>query len=198
MTEFETFVLFSSYARILHDMGIINLDDIRAERFRARTRLVLNSFDDLVDMPGPKFVFIHLIIPHEPFAFDAMGNPVLPDETYPRHGYLDQVKFINKAILPKLKQLIEEAHSPPVIILQGDHGSWLPADHSAQMKILNAYHLPGGSGTLYPSISPVNSFRVVFNEYFDANLPLLEDKSYYSAPFRRYEFTHVPNTCTGQ
>ena len=198
ITEFETLLMLSTYLRILDDMEIIDFDDISAERFRTRTRLVLDSFDDLVNIPGPKFVFIHLIIPHEPFAFDAMGNPVPPDQTDPRYGYSDQVKFINRAILPKLEKLIEESPSSPVIILQGDHGSWITPDHAAQLKILNAYYLPNGSEALYPSISPVNSFRVVFNEYFDASFPLLEDKSYHSTRYKMFEFTPEPNTCPQQ
>jgi hypothetical protein len=198
MTEFETLLIFSTYLRILDDMEIVNFDDIHAERFRTRTRLVLDSFDDLVSMPGPKFVFIHLIIPHAPFAFDAMGNPIPPDKADPKYGYSDQVQFISRAIFPKLKILVEASSSPPVIILQGDHGPFIPPNHAAQLKILNAYYLPNGSEALYPSISPVNSFRVVFNEYFDADFPLLEDKSYYSRPFRRFEFMPMPNTCPRQ
>jgi hypothetical protein len=195
VTEFETLLMFSSYLRVLDDLEVVNLDNFSAERYRTRTRLVLNSFDDLVHMPGPKFVFIHLIIPHAPFAFDAAGNPVPPDKAHHKFGYLEQLKFISKAILPRVEKLIEDSPSPPVIILQGDHGPYMPPNYAAQLKILNAYYLPGGSEALYPSISPVNTFRVVFNEYFEAGLPLLEDKSYYSRPDKRFEFMPMPNTC---
>jgi hypothetical protein len=195
ITEFETLLMSSTYLRVLDDMKIVDFEDINAERFRTRTRLALNSFDQLVSMPGPKFVFMHLIIPHAPFAFDADGNAVPPDELGLQDGYLNQVKFISKAILPKLKELIEKSPSPPVIIVQGDHGPYMPLNYAAQMKILNAYYLPKGSEALYPSISPVNSFRVVFNAYFDAGLPLLEDKSYYSRPNQRFEFMPIPNSC---
>jgi hypothetical protein len=38
--------------------------------------------------------------------------------------------------------------------------------------------LPGDHGRpLYPEISPVNSFRVVFNEYLGTSLPLLPDRT---------------------
>jgi hypothetical protein len=195
ITEFETLLMFSTYLRILDDTEIVNFDDISGERFRTRLRLVLDSFDDVVKIPGPKFVFIHLIIPHAPFVFDAMGNPIPPDKSDPKYGYSDQVKFINKAILPKLQQLVEESESPPVIILHGDHGAWMPEDYPEQLKILNAYYLPKGSEALYPSISPVNTFRVVFNAYFGADFPLLEDKSYFSHHYERFEFIPVPNTC---
>ena len=195
ITEFETLLMASTYLRILDDMDIINFDDISAERYRTRTRLILSSFNELIEIPGPKFVFIHLIIPHHPFAFDEMGNPVPPDKADPKYGYLDQVKFINSSILPRLEQLIEESSSPPVILLQGDHGPWMTSNHASQIRILNAYYLPKGSTELYPSISPVNSFRVIFNAYFDAGLPILEDKSYYSTRFKMFEFTQAPNTC---
>jgi hypothetical protein len=48
--------------------------------------------------------------------------------------------------------------------------------------ILNAYYLPGGEDRwLYPSISPVNSFRVVLNAYFGADLPFLPDATYFTS-----------------
>jgi hypothetical protein len=34
---------------------------------------------------------------------------------------------------------------------------------------------------LYPSISPLNSFRVVLNAYFGADLPLLTDATYFTS-----------------
>jgi hypothetical protein len=41
--------------------------------------------------------------------------------------------------------------------------------------------LPGkGRDDFYPSISPVNTFRVIFNNYFGTNLPLLKDQTYNS------------------
>ncbi len=48
-----------------------------------------------------------------------------------------------------------------------------------KFSILNAYYLPGEkTNLLYPSISPVNSFRVVFNLFFNEEYDLLPDKSY--------------------
>jgi hypothetical protein len=60
--------------------------------------------------------------------------------------------------------------------------------------ILNAYLLPGaGNVLLYPSITPVNSFRVIFNAYFDTGLPLLPDRVFAHQddqhPYRLFEIT---------
>ena len=59
--------------------------------------------------------------------------------------------------------------------------------------ILNAYYLPGGGEQhLYESITPVNTFRVILNHYFDHNLELLPDRSYYSLWQRPFWFVPVP------
>jgi hypothetical protein len=64
---------------------------------------------------------------------------------------------------------------------------------------LNAYYFPDQDyRALYPSITPVNSFRVVFNQYFDADVELLEDKNYYATWLAPYAFRDVSddiNTC---
>jgi hypothetical protein len=63
------------------------------------------------------------------------------------------------------------------------------------MRILNAYYLPGGGDqVLYDSVSPVNTFRLVFNCYFDAGLPIVQDEVYWSPwpAHTDYEFTLLP------
>jgi hypothetical protein len=44
---------------------------------------------------------------------------------------------------------------------------------------------------LYPSISPVNSFRVIFDTYFGAKLGLLADKAYFYT--KSGAFQHTPD-----
>jgi hypothetical protein len=84
-------------------------------------------------------------------------------------------------------------------VIQGDHGpgsrlDWEVPERSdlrERMGILNAYYAPLAERALYPSITPVNSFRVVLNQYFGFDLPLLPDRSYLSswrAPYRFVEY----------
>jgi hypothetical protein len=194
VTAFETMVSYSTFARVMNDFGVVYFNDLFAEDYRERTRLVLNSFDDVLKLPSPKFVFIHIIAPHPPFGLDANGNNINPDSIDPMTGYENQAKFISKAIVPQLQKLINGSANPPVIILQGDHGR-IGSPPKEIMTILNAYYLPGHADQLYPSITPVNSFRVVLNSYFGTNFPLLKDISYYSSPPYNYDFAVVPNTC---
>jgi hypothetical protein len=66
------------------------------------------------------------------------------------------------------------------------------------MKILNAYFLPGeGAAGLYPSITPVNTFRLIFDVYFGADLELLEDVSDHSTADDFFDFTIYPDDRPG-
>ncbi len=194
LNEFDVMFLKLSAARMVDDLGIYNLDEITGARFRERTLLVLDTWDELAALPGPKFVFVHIMASHAPFVFDALGNPLAPDKAG-ETAYADASAFISKALIPRLQQLIRESPNPPVIVLQGDHGPWT-ANNSWRLSILNAYYLPGiDHGLLYPDISPVNTFRVVFNSYFGTDYPLLEDKSYRMELPYLYRFVEEQVAC---
>jgi hypothetical protein len=162
----------------------------------------LQSLDQVPAIPGKKFVYFHILAPHDPFVFDSEGNYVPADQgDLDLEAYAAEVTYINKRIAEIVRNLIANSAQPPVILLQGDHG-W---DPRSRMEILSAYYLPGGGDQLlYPTITPVNSFRVVLNHYFGESYPLLEDQSYYSmgADFpqfgvrsRPYQLELVPSTC---
>ena len=207
MTEFEILVLRTTPLRHLQDLGLVNLEQIDGQRYRERTLLVLNSMDKLAHMPGPKFVFIHLVIPHPPFVFAPDGSPTDPslymDENgiYTQNsyykGYRDQAAYISMQMEKAMETLLSESPNPPVIIVQGDHGPWLQSG-SDEFKILNAYYLPGHNDLLYPSISPVNTFRLILNTYLGASYPLLDDSSYASPVPYVFDLSKVSNPCSGQ
>jgi hypothetical protein len=108
------------------------------------------------------------------------------------YGYTNQVTFVNKQILEIARELIDKSQVPPIIIIQGDHGTGR-FGQDVRMLILNAYYLPGHPEVLYDTISPVNSFRVVLNEYFDQSLPILEDRSYFSGYNNPQNFEFIEN-----
>jgi hypothetical protein len=150
------------------------------------TLFILNHLPDIPAIAGPKFTYAHLFVPHTPFVFGPDGE-IMTDpgfysasqgkavnDEYEKQGYLNQIQFIDKAIAPVLNTLISKSKKPPIIVLLGDHGL---QDNDRDTDLL-AYYLPNGSGKLYPSISPVNSFRLIFDEYFGANYPLLPDLTY--------------------
>jgi hypothetical protein len=179
----------------------------------ART-YAINHPDEIIGKPSPKFSLVHILIPHPPFLFKEDGSAQPLDqislaETYTKEKYIGQIKYIQKHILTFLDALNKDPRKK-VIIVQGDHGPSLqegtdgnPSDSflNERMRILNAYHLPesdldaakaGTEGrTIYDGITPVNSFRVVLNKYFDAKLPMLEDKCYFSPTATPFAFDDV-------
>ncbi len=169
-----------------------------ASKDRERVLFVLGQlqFNRVPSLQSPKLVYIHLIVPHPPFVFGPNGERVLvPDKD--KTGYRDQVIFINKRIEAIVKDIIAHSDRPPVIVIQGDHGSVQVAPDK-HMAILNAYYLPGADyASLYTAISPVNTFRVIFNQYFGGDYPMLKDISYYSTYQAPYNFTIVPEARPG-
>jgi hypothetical protein len=82
----------------------------------------------------------------------------------------------------------------------GDHGATgVPTLETPQwrMSILNAYYVnEQAKQDLYPTITPVNTFRVIFNHYFGTTYPLLEDLSYQASNMEQFTPENlVPNEC---
>jgi hypothetical protein len=191
INDFEAMLLQSSAAWTLVDLFDMPdrlhkfVPDLNSpkEIFRNRTLYVLDQFriDRVPAIQGPKFVYTHLILPHFPYVFGQNGEEV-KEETwdYSIEAYRNQLIYTNKRMLAIVKDLIKNAPRPSIIILQGDHG-FQHDPPNGRVAILNAYYFPeGGKQALYPTISPVNSFRVIFNQYFQGEYELLEDRTYFS------------------
>jgi hypothetical protein len=168
---------------------------------RERTLYVLANLDKVASIKGPKFVFVHLVIPHPPFVFGPTGGPPAPDQEGISRTkqigihYRDQAIYISRQMMEIVPRIIANSVTPPVIVIQGDHGPTVPSDAHDRMKNLNVYYLPGVDAKLYPSITPVNTFRVIFNSYFGQHLELLDDVSLYSIYRRPFNYRVISNNC---
>jgi hypothetical protein len=182
---------------------------------RAHTLYQFDVLPETRHRPGPTFVFAHFLVPHPPYTFDRDGSQPTSEERAARseeEEYVRQLEWTNDRILETIDALLDvDSGEEPVIIIQADEGpfpgryqadqpsfDWLTATEdevARKMGILNAYRLPIGDPAkagLYASITPVNSFRVVFNTVFGASLPLLPDRYYlYPSDMRQYEFVEI-------
>ncbi len=184
---------------------------------RARIRYVFDQLPQIADIAGPTFTFAHVISPHPPFVFDKDGNPriihreyLLGDASHFRdaggtreeyiEGYRGQVQFVNHELEKIIPEILARSSRPPIIIIQGDHGSGSMLDWNSEansnvqerMSNLNAYYFPDQDyQMLYPSITPVNSFRVVLDQYLGEKYPLLPDRVYFSLWDTPYNFDDV-------
>lgn len=182
------------------------------DRIYENTNYKFEQLGQIATSKSPKFIFAHMLMPHHPYIFDADCRKVENDrkvsfETKIREQHL----CTNKKIIKMLDEILKNSKEPPIIILQSDEGpfkldemksdgqgiDWTKVSEDAiemHMKILNAYYLPKQDySKLYQTISPVNSFRLIFSQYFGANLKLLQDRSYFiphlDRPYSYYEIT---------
>ena len=182
---------------------------------RERIEYIIDTLGALPDREGPSFVFAHILAPHPPFVFGEDGGPKNPVRAYNLadgnnfllrdtaenyiNGYREQAEYITARLQGALDKILERSPDA-LIVVQGDHGARSSSgqdgdggiDYWERLSILNAYHLPGGGEEkLYRDITPVNTFRVIFNHYFGTSLELLPDESYYVTLLRPYRLENV-------
>jgi hypothetical protein len=194
-SDFEYMYVRTTVLRLAEEFKAAWLDSLFKNPRKEAYDRILFEFDQLKitpTLPTPKFVFIHIVAPHSPpFIFDANGNFMVSSAVDPALG--NDLLYINKRTLQAVHAIINKSLNPPIIIIQGDHG----LDTEVRNANLIAYYFPnGGAKDLYPTITPVNSFRLVLNTYFGQDLPLLPDVSYYSSYDDKFTFTKVQYPCT--
>jgi hypothetical protein len=135
---------------------------------------------------APKFVYTHLMIPHDPYYYDSKGNIVslekiiMAGKAGPQN-YLEYLQYGNKKILELIDYILENSPTPPVIMILSDHGYRnykVKSDRRYDFMNLNAIYLPDKNYALFnDSITNVNQFRIFFNTLFGQHLPLLKDST---------------------
>jgi len=205
LNDFEMMLLKTSLLRIIYDMPHLipgldkeMLQEAEFYEHYQQVHFILDKLKQLPNEEGPKFVFAHILVPHDPFIFTPDGQFHWAE--YPIDGYVSNVEFINSHIAPVVDEIIKQSRIPPVIIIMSDHGpAGVPGDNDPEMRManLNVFYVSDqAKKDLYETITPVNTFRVIFNNYFGTEYPLLDDRSYYS--YRLDEFTPdkiIPNRC---
>jgi hypothetical protein len=219
VNEFEILLLETTVLRPVIDKYIQGQNVVRSlisqpyQDHRRRILFTLSELPKIADMDGCSFVFAHVLAPHPPFVFGRHGEELVPTrpfrlvdvDYYSRSEYIeryrDQLLFLDTQLESAIDGILQNSDQTPIIILQGDHGPGAYMDYTApltsnmrdRMSILNAYLVPPEVGTrLYPSVTPVNSFRVLFSELLAQSWPLLPDESYFTMnDTRRYDLIRV-------
>ncbi len=156
----------------------------------------LDALDHVSQVPGKKFVYAHLLTIHPPFTFTPTGE-LRMDTADTKEGFAEAVTYTNQRMLTIIKNILSNSNPPPVIILQGDHAHLDKNRKSVDsFKILNAYYLPqNGKSNLYPTITPVNTFRLILSYFFKKNYPLIPDQSIWINPTFPNSTRIAPSTC---
>jgi hypothetical protein len=204
INDFEKLLLDTTGFKLIFDLPFL-IDRTQMNRLaelvnnprdshRARVLYALRKLPNIPDeITGPKFVYAHIIFPHPPFVLDGEGDPLLNSPPNEISAYADQIKYLNERLSKIVNTIIEKSDPKPIIIIQGDHGATidyeeLGIDPTNRLGIINAYFLPVNNSKfdlsttsineiMYPTISPVNTFRVIFDQYFNGDYGLLDDRS---------------------
>lgn len=192
LNSFSITVLRQSMLNAVYERAIHHL-------YRRATVEIFENLQEIAGVPGPTFVFAHIMCPHKPFVFERNGSDLALEQALSESdeavitNYLGQIEHINRELLAVVDQILAIADNDPVIVIQADHGFpyYRGEDRAlyAELKtrILNAFHLPGAAEkSLYSTITPVNSFRVILDEVYGMNIDPLEDAVYlseYDAPW---------------
>jgi hypothetical protein len=190
----------------------------RKKLHRERVRYCFNRIADIATGKGPCFIFCHILVPHPPFLFDEAGEDYNTQETYLladgnhyhtmdeaaqrqyRINYVKQLRFVNMKMLDVIDRILADSAQPPIIIIQSDHGpgsklDWNnPSDEAYKERMSNFCAILGPAElrkSLYPEITPVNIFRIIFRSQFGADFEILPDRAYFSNYDHSFDWTDV-------
>jgi hypothetical protein len=168
---------------------------MRLDWDNAQCQRVASQIEKIKGLGGrdkPTYVFAHFLVPHGPFNFAPDGRCLSLEDALVRgdaQGFIDQVAYANRIIEDVVSHLQADDREPPVILIQSDEGPFPERDYDVAWQdspadelriktgILNAYYFPNGDyASLSDDITPVNSYRVLFNTYFGTDFPLLSDR----------------------
>jgi len=166
-------------------------------------RNTFRAFSLLPTDPRPIFGLAHIISPHGPYVFDSQCRAREHEYARNRDGYVGQLQCVNRLVLETVTELLRRSGIPPIIILQGDHGTAF-LDYSGastasgvnleaageRFSAFGAYFLPGSGATVFgDTVAVVNVLGRVLWTYAGADLPMVSDEQYLSidrAPFDMY------------
>jgi hypothetical protein len=200
--------VFSEFTNVLYNSTVlaaigerydVAILDYRRQWYE-RALFQFRQLPRIAKMPEPTYTFAHILVNHEPFVFHTDGtyqSAAEEEKKTKAQVYRESIEYAGKKTLDVIDELLSgPPETDPIIVLQSDEGpgpkrwrpsvpghyDWTKAPQQVleeKFRILNAYYLPGLEDPgLYQTIGPANSFRLVFNKYFNAGLPMLPDRSY--------------------
>ncbi len=183
-----------THKSMLHALEVV-YEQINKDYPKKQLEKTLHDFSTTINNKTiqPKFIYLHLLLPHNPYVFNADGSLRSASQynkkadAYSIKSYLNQLQF-STTIVKQVVNIVLSSPQNKLIILEGDHGYRLVpigvdstfyknyVSTKEHFKNLNAYYFYDKNYvSLSDSISPVNSFRVVLNTYFKKDILLLKN-----------------------
>ncbi len=211
--EFSNALLQTTVLRGLSNPHVAPDDPWDWDTMRDNNLYALDVLDEVPSLPGPKYVFAHLVTTHPPYVHNIDGSMTGRDVVAERgeaESYVRQLQYANARLLGIVDRIV--ASDPDaVIMLQADEGpfperydadDWsfrwaeaTPEELEQKFGILYAMRVPGAdlqAEGFHDSLTPVNAFRIIFNARFGTDFDLLPDRVYAHTDLRHfYDFIDV-------
>jgi hypothetical protein len=197
-TELRRTIRQNTILRFLHRNDPYDADYIR------RT---LAGFEAVGARNRPVFAFAHIVSPHWPFVFnrDCSTPSASADTLRGNAAYIEQVQCLNSLVLETVHRILRRSTVPPVILLQGDHGTSTleysdaptaaqvdPAAARERFGAFGAYYLPdSGAAAFGDTVTVVNVLGNVLRHYFGAELPPEADDRFMSLERTPFVFSRA-------
>jgi len=198
---------------ILGDLVDVVAPDLISSQQRTRILRNLSTATELAqNRPGhPRFIFVHVPSPHPPWVFNADGGPrqvtnieniyaedpagtgLTEDQL--KAGYAGAVQAIQGPVLDTIDAIERSSAEPPVIILFGDHGSWVgarPGDDRLRFLPLLAAKVPGVDRPFADDEALVNVFPDLLNAKFGLSVPRIDPAPSFMYPDDAHGYSLAP------
>jgi len=173
-----------------------------SQMIRDRLSTALQDAVDLAREPHerPRFVFVHVPLPHPPTVLRADGSPengspearwdggprVPESKDLRRQRTFDQVTAVGRAAVEGVDALLAAAPRPPVVVIFSDHGTDigfdpndpLASDLNERSSAILATLTPGHPGIFDAPTTPINIISTLTNAYMGTSVPRQPDTTY--------------------
>ena len=180
---------------------------------RENNLYALDRLDETTQVAGPKYVFAHLVTTHPPYVHNVDGSftgRAQVDELGQVESYTRQLAFANSRMLSFVDRVLR-VDPNAIVVLAADEGpfperyradewafNWrdaTDAELEEKFGILLAMRVPGvdvRDHGFHDAITPVNTFRIIFNARFGTDLPMLPDRSWaHENLYNFYDFFEI-------
>ncbi len=155
-------------------------------------KVIAKTKKDIENSKSPCFIYSHFMMPHFPYLRDSSGKLkdigrayVESNEGRNKKSYLSYLLYCNTILIDIVDDILRK-DPDAIIILASDHGmrQALKADFFlTEFNNFLAVHTPGNNYNGFTdTTSLVNVFRIILNNHFRQNLPLLKDEIADGAP----------------
>jgi hypothetical protein len=177
--------------------------DLFAAVARGQIQSAFSSAESVAAEPHarPRFVWVHVLAPHEPLLFHGDGTPMtnaqalqttVVDRSNPgiRRALIadtfDYARFVAARTEQMLDRMLATANPESVIVVFSDHGTDvgfdasnpLASDLNERTSVVLAVRSPGHPGLLPAGTTPIGVLPRILNAYLGTSLPIRSDTSW--------------------